>query len=262
VSQCKKEILNMAEITEIVRYCDTLLESGRFHDYCPNGLQVEGWGEVLRIVSGVTASRALIEQAIAQEANMLLVHHGYFWKGEDARIVGMKRGRISMLLEHGINLVAYHLPLDAHPELGNNAQLALRLGLQTQGSFGGNGDPDIGLFGTTASAVSGAEFARQMAAALGREPLHIAGTQRPVSRVAWCTGAAQNYIEQAARLGVDAFITGEVSEHTVHVARECDLHFYAAGHHATERYGVQALGDRLAREFDVRHSFIDIDNPV
>lgn len=252
----------MAEITEIVRYCDTLLDSGRFRDYCPNGLQVEGWPEVQRMVSGVTASRALIEQAIEREANMLLVHHGYFWKGEDARIVGMKRERIRLLLEHGLNLVAYHLPLDAHPELGNNAQLAKRLALQIQGSFGGDGGPDIGLYGSTATPLSGAGLAQHIASALGREPLHIAGTDRLVSRVAWCTGAAQGYIEQAVALGVDAFITGEVSEHTVHVARECGLHFYAAGHHATERYGVQALGERLAAEFGIEHAFIEISNPV
>jgi dinuclear metal center YbgI/SA1388 family protein len=252
----------MAEINEIVRYCDTLLESERFRDYCPNGLQVAGWAEVLRLVSGVTASRALIEQAIEHEANMLLVHHGYFWKGEDARIVGMKRERIRLLLEHGINLVAYHLPLDAHPQLGNNAQLAQRLALQTQGGFGGNGGPDIGLYGELEKPLPGADFARHIAGALGREPLYIAGTDRPVLRVAWCTGAAQSYIEQAVTLGVDAFITGEVSEHTVHVARECGLHFYAAGHHATERYGVQALGARLAAEFDIGHTYIDISNPV
>lgn len=252
----------MPEIAEIVAYCDTLLEVDRFRDYCPNGLQVEGREEVGTLVSGVTASRALVEQAIAQRADMLLVHHGYFWNNEDPRVIGMKRARLALLLEHDINLVAYHLPLDAHPQLGNNAQLARLLGLEIEGGFGGDGGPDIGMLGVVPHAVPGEAFAAQIGAALGRTPLHIAGSGRPVLRVAWCTGAAQGYIGQAAALGVDAFISGEIAEHTVHVARECGLHYYAAGHHATERGGVQALGEHLAARFGLAHQFVDIANPA
>jgi dinuclear metal center YbgI/SA1388 family protein len=247
---------------DIISYCDEMLAADRFRDYCPNGLQVEGATEVVKIISGVTACRALIEAAVEEAADTLLVHHGYFWKGEEPRIVGMKRERIRLLLDNNINLLAYHLPLDAHPEFGNNAQLAAQLGLQHEGGFAGNGGPDIAMFGRLASAMTGTDFADHIARVLGRAPLYIDGSDGPVQRVAWCTGAAQGYIEEAASLGVDTFITGEVSEHTVHVARELGLHFYAAGHHATERYGVQALGEHLAGKFTVEHTFIDIDNPA
>lgn len=253
----------MTKRSDIVEYCEELLEVGKFRDYCPNGLQVEGNPEINKMVSGVTACRALIEAAIEQEADTVLVHHGYFWKGEEPRITGMKRERIRLLLDNNINLLAYHLPLDAHPEFGNNAQLGAQLGLVHEGGFGGNGGPDIGMFGRLSSAMSGKDFARHLTKVLGREPLYIEGTDKPVERVAWCTGGAQGYIEQAAAIsGIDTYITGEVSEHTVHVARELGLHFYAAGHHATERYGVQTLGEHLAGKYTLEHTFIDIDNPV
>ena len=257
--------VSMTKRSEIVAYCEDLLEVDRFRDYCPNGLQVEGNPEIRKVVSGVTASRALIEAAVEQGADTVLVHHGYFWKGEHSTITGMKRERIRLLLDNNINLLAYHLPLDAHPEFGNNAQLAAQLGLQHEGGFGGNGGPDIGMFGRLASPQSGEDFAGHIASVLGRDPLYIdgPGQSRPVERVAWCTGGAQGYIEQAAAIpGIDTFITGEVSEHTVHVARELGLHFYAAGHHATERYGVQALGEHLAGKYTLEHTFIDIDNPA
>lgn len=252
----------MTRRTDIVEYCDDLLEVSRFQDYCPNGLQVEGNAQIKKIVSGVTACRALIEAAVKQGADTLLVHHGYFWKGEEPRITGMKRERIRLLLDNNINLLAYHLPLDAHPEFGNNAQLGAQLGLVSMGGFGGSAGPDIGMHGRLDSPMSGVELASHIGKVLGRQPLYVSGTDRPVARVAWCTGAAQGYIEQAAALGIDTYITGEVSEHTVHAARELGLHFYAAGHHATERYGVQALGEHLAGKYTLEHIFIDIDNPV
>ena len=247
----------------LVDYLDQLLQPGMFKDYCPNGLQVQGRDQVLRVMTGVTASQALIEAAVAWQADALLVHHGYFWKGEAAPIVGIKQQRIAALLQHEMSLLAYHLPLDAHPELGNNAQLAQVLGLQVQGPL----QPEkslaqaIGLWGSVAAQPL-TQFAQQVEQALQRAPLCIAGHEGPVQKVAWCTGAAQGYIEQAAALGADTFISGEISEQTVHLARELGVHYVAAGHHATERYGVKALGERLAAECELTVRFMDIDNPV
>ena len=252
----------MMQRNELVDYLAQLLDVARFNDYAPNGLQVEGSATVARIIGGVTASQALVEAAREKGADALLVHHGYFWKGEDPCVVGMKQRRLKALLDAGINLLAYHLPLDAHPELGNNAQLAALLGFSATGGFGGQGGPDIGQQGELAVPRSGEALAVHIARQLGREPLHIAGPQAEIRRIAWCTGAAQSYIEEAAALGVDAFVTGEVSEQTVHVAREMGIHFFAAGHHATERYGVQALGQHLASRFEVAFEFVDIPNPV
>lgn len=249
----------MTDRQDITRYIDELLKVSEFRDYCPNGLQVEGRNTIEHIVSGVTASQALIEAAIEQQADVLLVHHGYFWKGEEPCITGLKRERIVRLLENEINLLAYHLPLDAHPELGNNAQLAQKLGLQVEGTAG---DTDMIWHGSLPTPCTAAELAARIETALGRTPLYIEGGEGPVSRVAWCTGAAQGYIEQAAALGVQAFISGEISEQTVHQARELGLSYFSAGHHATERYGVQVLGEHLAKHFGIRHSFVDIDNPV
>lgn len=252
----------MTECSELVAYCNNLLNCGAYQDYSPNGLQIEGRKQVQRVVTGVTASQALIEAAAAAGADMLLVHHGYFWRGEAAPITGMKQRRIRTLLEHDINLVAYHLPLDAHARYGNNVQLAELLGWRIEGGLEPNNPHSIGLHGELEEALSGEELAGQMEARLGRKPLFIAGHDRPVKRIAWCTGGAQGYFEKAVALGVDAFITGEVSEQTYHIARECGVHFYAAGHHATERYGVKALGEHLAEQFAIEHRFIDIDNPV
>ena len=252
----------MVQLRELIRYCDDLLEADRFRDYCPNGLQVEGNEQVNKIVTGVTASQALIDAAIEAEADMLLVHHGYFWKGEDARVIGIKKQRIARLLESGVSLVAYHLPLDAHPVYGNNVQLAQLLDISVEGRLQEGSDPAIGLHGRLASPMSGKTFAKHIADKLGRDPLHVDSMSQEISTVAWCTGAAQGYIEQAVELGVDAYITGEVSEPTVHIARETGIHFYAAGHHATERYGVKALGEHLATNFGLDVQFIDIDNPV
>ena len=237
------------------------LKVNTISDYCPNGLQVEGKAQIKRIVSGVTASQALIDAAIELQADALLVHHGYFWKGEDQCITGMKQRRIKALLTHDINLLAYHLPLDVHPEVGNNVQLAQRLGLTVTGSLEPDNPRSVGLIGTLAAPVSASDFATRIESALGRTPL-VFDQQTPIQKVAWCTGGAQGYIEQAIAAGADAYITGEVSERTFHEAQENGISFFAAGHHATERYGVQALGEWLAERFDIEHQYVECDNPV
>lgn len=252
----------MVTLPELVKYTNALLDIQQFADYCPNGLQVEGKNQVLNIVSGVTASQALVDAAINAGADAILVHHGYFWKGEDPCITGMKKNRLARLLESNVSLLAYHLPLDAHPEYGNNAQLAEILAIRADGNFGRGPRDQLGVFGTLKSPMSPDALTNHIKSKLGREPQHIGGSSEKIQTVAWCTGAAQGYIEQAVATGVDAFITGEISEQTVHVARETGIHFYAAGHHATERYGVQALGGHLAWHFGIGHQFIDIDNPV
>jgi len=244
----------------LVEYLDGVLESARFRDYCPNGLQVEGTRPIRRLVAGVSASQALIEAAAAQDADALLVHHGYFWKGEDPCLVGIKRQRLALLLEHGMSLVAYHLPLDAHSLWGNNAQLGQKLGWAVTGTFGG--EPPLALQGRLAEPLSGDDLARHIASVLGRQPLWINGGERPVSRIGWCTGAAQDFIEAAAALGLDAFVSGEISERTVHFAREAGIHYFAAGHHATERLGVQALAAHIAERFGIDWNYVELDNPV
>jgi dinuclear metal center YbgI/SA1388 family protein len=243
----------------LVQALDQELEAGRFQDYCPNGLQVEGRRKVRRVISGVTASQALIAAAIEGGADLILVHHGYFWRGEPQPITGMKRRRLHALLQHDVNLVAYHLPLDAHPRLGNNAQLALRLGLVVDGPLRDDG---VGLVGRFPESRAAGTVAAGIAAALGREPLWVAGGSHAVRRVAWCTGGAQSLLATAAARGVDAYISGEISEQTTHEARESGVHYFAAGHHATERYGPQALGEWCAEHFGVEHRFIDIPNPA
>jgi dinuclear metal center YbgI/SA1388 family protein len=244
---------------DLARHLDQLLDASRVKDYCPNGLQVEGRPEVTTLVTGVTASVALIEAAAAAGADALLVHHGYFWRGEDPRLVGARKRRIELLLAAGINLFAYHLPLDLHPELGNNAQLAVRLGLAPEGRAG---EQDLVAFGAVAAATALADFAAHVGAQLGREPLVIGEPRKTVRRVAWCTGAAQSQFETAIALGVDVYVTGEISEQYVHLARESGVGFVAAGHHATERFGVQAVGAHLAQTFGLAHRFIDVPNPV
>lgn len=244
---------------ELLVYLDGALEAARFKDYCPNGLQVEGRDDVRTIVTGVTASQALLDAAVARDADLVLVHHGYFWRGEDGRITGIRRKRLQTLLTHGINLVAYHLPLDAHAELGNNAQLARACGWQARGRFG---EQDLGWFGEPAQVQDLGALAATLTTALARSPLVIGDADRPVRRLAWCTGGAQGYFEQAIALGVDAFVSGEISEQTVHLARESGVAYLAAGHHATERFGVRALGTHLAERFGLSVEFVDVDNPV
>ena len=252
----------MVLLQDLVNYCDQLLAIDQFQDYCPNGLQVEGKSHITTLVSGVTASQSLIDAAIAQNADVVLVHHGYFWKGENPCVVGMKRRRLQTLLTTDVSLLAYHLPLDAHDSLGNNAQLGRLLGFAVRGGFGGGRGPDIALHGELRAPASPQQLSDHIAQQLHRMPLHIPGESDHISKVAWCTGAAQSYIETAVALGADAFISGEISEQTVHVAREMGIHYYSAGHHATERYGVKALGEHLAEYFEIEHRFIDIENPV
>lgn len=246
----------------LVARADALLQPERFSDYCPNGLQVEGRAQVRRLVSGVTASQALLESAVAAQADAILVHHGYFWKGEMPQLVGMKRRRLALLLQHDISLIAYHLPLDAHAELGNNVQLARQLGIEITGGLQPAASFPIGNIGRLAQPASAEQFARHVELVLGRTPLLVRGGDHPIASIGWCTGGGQGYIEQAAALGVDAFLSGEISEQTVHSARELGIHFIAAGHHATEKFGAAALGDFLARELGIAHQFIDIDSPA
>lgn len=244
---------------ELENYLDQLLDVARLQDYCPNGLQVEGRDRIEKIITGVTASLELLKAAITLEADAIIVHHGYFWRGENACITGMKHRRIALLMQHRINLFAYHLPLDIHPELGNNVQLAKRLGFIENARFG---EQNIVVRGELKEAMPLRALGNKISQALEREPQIIGNPDHTIKRLAWCTGAAQGYFEAAIAQHVDAYITGEISEQTVHAARESGVAFIAAGHHATERYGVQALGEHLADKFDIRHHFVDIDNPV
>lgn len=248
-------------LSTLVEEADRFLNAARINDYCPNGLQVEGRPQVRRIISGVTASQALLDAAVEAEADVVLVHHGYFWKGEDARVTGMKRRRLQTLLGHDISLLAYHLPLDLHPEVGNNVQLARQLEITVEGPLDPDNPKVVGLLGSLAEPMTARDFARRVQEVLGREPLLVEGAGM-VRRIGWCTGGGQGYIDDAIAAGVDLFLTGEASEQTFHSARENGVSFIAAGHHATERYGVQALGDYLARRFAIEHLFIDCPNPV
>lgn len=244
--------------TELERLVNQLLNTESFKDYAPNGLQVEGRGEIKKVVTGVTACQALLDEAVRLDADAVLVHHGYFWKSEAPAIKGMKRQRLKTLLANDINLFGWHLPLDGHPELGNNALLAKMFDIDVKG--------EIALllpWGELKTPLSGEQLAQRIAQVLGREPLHC-GDNAPalIKRVAWCSGGGQGYIDDAAAFGVDAFISGEVSEQTIHSAREQGLHFFAAGHHATERCGIQALGDWLAQHHGLDVTFVDIFNPA
>lgn len=250
----------MIDIATLREYCDRLLRVTEWADYCPNGLQVEGDRPVRRLMTGVTACQALLDAAVAWEADALLVHHGYFWKGEAAPLIGIKGRRVRTLMRAGLSLFAYHLPLDVHPELGNNRCLGERFGvIDPQPVPGGD---DLLWCGRLAVPCAGAALGRLIAEALGRESVHVAGHARPIGTLAWCTGAAQGRIEQAALAGADAFLSGEISEQTAHQARELGIDYFAAGHHATERYGVQALGAHLATRFGLLHKYVDIANPA
>lgn len=244
---------------ELENHLNQLLEISRFRDYCPNGLQVEGREDIHSIVSGVTASMDLLQAAINSNADAIIVHHGYFWRGENACLTGIKGRRIAQLMTNNINLFAYHLPLDVHPELGNNTQLAKKLGLIETDRFG---EQDIAVLGKPAHPMTLSALAEKISLTLMRKPMIIGDPNKPIKRIAWCTGAAQSYFDAATQMDIDAFITGEISEQTVHIARESGIAFLSAGHHATERYGVQALGEHLAQKFGLKHQFIDIDNPV
>lgn len=244
--------------TELEHIVNQQLNTAAFSDYAPNGLQVEGRCEVTRIVTGVTACQALLDEAVRLEADAVLVHHGYFWKNEPQVIKGMKRNRLKTLLVNDINLYGWHLPLDAHPQLGNNAQLAKALGIEVHGDV-----MSLVPWGELQEQLTGDLLAKRIARVLGREPLHC-GDNAPhlIRRVAWCSGGGQGFIDAAAAFGVDAFISGEVSEQTIHSAREQGVHFFAAGHHATERGGIRALGEWLAESYGLEVTFVDIDNPA
>ena len=253
----------MTQLGTIVSYCDELLRVQEFRDYCPNGLQVEGKSDIKKIIAGVTASRELIDCAIEKDADVVLVHHGYFWKGEDASIVGVKKQRISRLLNRNISLLAYHLPLDAHESYGNNVMLGKKLGISVEGCVTDGTAKGLVWYGEFNQSMTPRQVADHIDRALNRQPLHLASSSNGgIKRIGWCTGAAQGYIEQAAALGLDAYISGEVSEQTYHLARELDIHYFAAGHHATEAYGVQALGQHLAEQFSLEYEYIDLANPV
>jgi dinuclear metal center YbgI/SA1388 family protein len=244
---------------DLAEWLDGLLEARRFEDYCPNGLQVEGKADVRRVVTGVTASLSLVKAAAARGAQAILVHHGWFWRGEDPRVVATKRERLATLLSHGISLYAYHLPLDVHPELGNNVQLARRLGWQDGEAFGRDGLLRIAELPVPIGAEA---LGERLRGALDREPLLVGNLRRPIRRVAWCTGAAQDMLQQAIDAGADAFVSGEIAERTTHLAREAGVVYAAAGHHATERFGVQALGAAVAAHFGIEVEFVDDPNPV
>ncbi|WP_334060096.1 Nif3-like dinuclear metal center hexameric protein [Alteromonas sp. S005] len=247
---------------ELQNYLDGMLRVSEISDYCPNGLQVEGTGNIEKIVTGVTASQALVNAAIEANADALIVHHGYFWKGESLAVTGMKKRRLSALLTNDLNLFAYHLPLDVHPEFGNNRQLASILDIQNISAVTGVKPVGVVMQGNFEEPIEGLALQAKLQQLLGRDVLIEGPISKPISTLAWCTGGGQGFIEQAVELGVDAFITGEVSEQTVHTAREMGITFFAAGHHATERYGVKSLGEHIKQQFDVSVEFIDIDNPA
>lgn len=254
----------MSEISRqaLVQLLEQELQTGMIKDYCPNGLQVEGKSQIKKIIAGVTASQALLDAAVAAGADAVMVHHGYFWKNEDYPITGMKKRRLQTLLKQDISLLAYHLPLDVHPVLGNNAQLALKLGLTQWQAVAGVSPAGVLMRGTLTTAMTSRQIADRLHLELNREPLLHAVLERPVTELAWCTGGGQSYIEQAYASGAELFISGEVSEQTIHSSRELGIDFIAAGHHATERYGIQALAEFVQQKTGVLCEFIDIDNPA
>jgi len=249
----------MVGINELNHYTQQLMQVERFKDYSPNGLQVEGKNDIAKIVTGVTASMALLIAAQQADADLILVHHGYFWRNEDARIVGIKRNRLKFLLQHDLNLMAFHLPLDAHGQLGNNVQLGRVLGIE---AVAYDATVDLVAYGYLKQPMKLKDFVSHVEAAVHRPALVIGAPEKMVQKVAWCTGAAQNYMDSAIGSAADVYISGEISEQTTHQALESGVAFIAAGHHATERYGINALGEHLAEKFNLRHEFIDINNPV
>ena len=248
---------------ELEQVLNSLLKPEIIKDFCPNGLQIEGANNINKIITGVTATQELIEQAILKKADAILVHHGFFWKNESYVIKGMKYQRIKALIENNINLFAYHLPLDIHAELGNNAQLAQLLNIKVKGPLEFGNPLSVAIHGEFEHAITGEALTTRISEKLSRQCLHIAPeSNKEIKRIAWCSGGGQGYIELAAEQGFDAFISGEASEQTTHVAKEMDIHFFGAGHHATERYGVKALGEYLMNNYNLDVEFIDIDNPV
>lgn len=258
--------MNQVSTQQLASWIDATLQARRFKDYCPNGLQVEGTPAIRHIITGVTASQALLQAAVDRKADAILVHHGWFWKNEDACITGTKRKRLALALAHNLNLFAYHLPLDAHPTLGNNAQLARVLGFEPDRDADGNplqcGPDGLVWLGRCKPGLTLGELGNTICNALQRTPVVVGNTQQVVKRVAWCTGGAQGMMDAAIREGVDVYVTGEASEPVFHLAHESGTGFIGAGHHATERYGIQALGLAIADQFGIKVEFVDIDNPI
>ena len=252
----------MATLADIIQWCDSTLKSHEFKDYAPNGLQIEGKTEVNKIVCAVTASQTAIDAAIAQGADLLLVHHGYFWKGEAYPITGMRGKRIKSLIQQDISLVGYHLPLDSHPTLGNNAAIADLLELQNIEALDPTERHPIGNIGYLKSAMSPEAFKAFVSERLGFDAIHLPCDKSTIQKVGFCTGAAQDFISKAAEQGCDAFISGEVSERTYYEAKELDVHYYACGHHATERYGVQRLAKAISEQFNIEYSYFELNNPI
>ena len=252
----------MAQLKEIIQWCDETLNTHEFKDYAPNGLQIEGRSDVQKILCAVTASQEAIEAAIAQNADLLLVHHGYFWKGEPYPITGMRGKRIKSLIQHDISLVGYHLPLDSHPSLGNNAAIAELLQLENLQALDPSERHPIGNIGFLKHAMSATEFRDYLTARLGFNTIHLPAEKNQIQKVGFCTGAAQDFIGKAAEQGCDAFISGEVSERTYYEAKELDVHYYACGHHATERYGVQRLAKAISEQFNIEYSYFELNNPI
>lgn len=252
----------MAKLSDIIQWCDSTLKAAEFKDYAPNGLQIEGKTEVKKILCAVTASQSAIEAAIAQQADLLLVHHGYFWKGEAYPITGMRGKRIKTLIQHDISLVGYHLPLDAHPTLGNNAAIADLLELQNIEALDPSERHPIGNIGYLKQALSPEAFKALLTEKLGFNTIHLAADKSQIQKVGFCTGGAQDFIEKAATQDCDAYISGEVSERTFYQAQELNVHYFACGHHATERYGVQRLGKAIAEQFNIEYSYFELNNPI
>jgi len=247
---------------DLEKHLKELLSVDSINDYCPNGLQVSGKQAIKKIISGVTCAKSLIDEAIKEKADAIIVHHGFFWRGESPNLIGTKRERICLLLENNINCFAYHLPLDIHESLGNNQQLAEKFSWRVTNKHEIDGIKDLIFEGELPTSMTADEFSNKLKTILGQNPIYLSGTNKDIQKIAWCTGAAHRYLEFAADLGVDAYITGEVSESTYHIAKECGIHFFACGHHATERYGVQALGEYLAEKFSLEHKYVEINNPI
>ncbi len=254
--------LTLVRRKELEHYLHTYLMCDQFNDYAPNGLQIEGREDIRRICTAVTASDEVIKIAISQQADVLLVHHGYFWRGEEAVICGMKRRRIGQLMAHDINLFAYHLPLDCHPKIGNNACLGKLLGVDAIERHTIDKTPNLLWTGTFLKPYKALDLSSFLFETFNRLPVQVLGSDKPIRHIAWCSGAAQQYIENAKQLGVDAYLSGEISERTYYQAKELDLHYFSCGHHATERYGIQTLGEHLRAQFGIDHEFIDSFNPV
>ncbi|TCB68842.1 Nif3-like dinuclear metal center hexameric protein [Acinetobacter sp. ANC 4178] len=252
----------MATLQEILQWCNDTLKTQEFKDYAPNGLQIEGNSEVKKILCAVTASQEAIDAAIAQQADLLLVHHGYFWKGEAYPITGMRGKRIKALIKNDISLMAYHLPLDSHPILGNNAAIAEILELENIEALDASERHPIGNIGYLKQAISPEAFKEILTERLGFNTIHLKADKESIQKVGFCTGAAQDFISKAAEQDCDAYISGEVSERTYYEAKELDVHYYACGHHATERYGVQRLGQAISEQFNLEYSYFELNNPI